>query len=285
MRLVFLALLVACVGGDPEPRGCELVCKVEADCSKACDPEEDGPDCSEQEKYDEAYAACRITCDAGLAERDATCAAAIDGYDACVDGPACGDGVGCEVEGSVYYERCVGQPGDLSCFSVCTGLEVGCLPYEDFGLRGGDDCQVQCASSAVDTTCMDVLFTFDSCLSDEGGAGYACSVDAACIDEAAAVEDTCDAFEEVPEDSAEHTFCAAVAPNQCACGLWTEPPAPGCEEQAENRCVFDLGWGAACRDAIEAFDGCLQGLDECTRDVMSAECITEWTAWNDACHT
>lgn len=281
---LFAASAAGCHTHAPAQPACDVICKVEADCSKVCDPVEDPPDCSEAEKYREAYDSCRAVCDGGLTDRGAPCDAAVDAYSACIDGPVCGDQSGCDIEGGVYHERCVGQPGDISCFSVCSGLEIGCVPYESLGVRGGDDCETVCAESAEDSVCMNSLFVFDECLDDHSGSGYSCTPEeSACDDEIADVEGTCDAFEEVTGTPADRAFCAPVADTQCACAFWSDPAEPTCEEQAENECVYELGWGLACRDAIEAFAACMESLDVCTRETVRELCIDEWLAWNDAC--
>jgi hypothetical protein len=282
MRLLLLSLLSACPS-PPPLAGCSLRCAVEAHCDKTCDPDEEDPTCTEAGQYQAAFAACHLRCEAGAASRGPDCVTAIDAFATCVNEPTCAAGEACPVEGSVYLERCVVQPGDLSCGSTCTGLEIGCLTYEDLGLRGGDDCPETCARAATDSACMEALFTLDACRAAAGGNGYACAIDPGCQPEQSAVVAACDAFAPKPAIAADRAFCAAIAPRQCACGLWLDDD-PACAAQAENRCVYALGWGEACRAATTAFDTCMAGLEDCDRDALREACATTWTAWTAACH-
>lgn len=179
MRLLLLSLLIACPS-PPPLAGCDLRCAVEAHCDKTCDPDEADPTCTEATQYQAAYAACHLRCEAGAARRGPDRVTAIDEFATCVNEPTCAAGAACLLEDSVYLERCVLHPGDLSCDSTCVGLETGCLRSEDLGLRGGDDCPQTCARAAAEPACMEALFTLDACRAAAGGNGYACTIDPTC---------------------------------------------------------------------------------------------------------
>lgn len=284
MRLLLL-LLLSCAsscGKEEEIPDCEWICVGDADCQRECDYEEE-PDCDPEQKYAEAYTLCMNQCSTGSSERGATCASTLDDYVGCVDAQTCEGHQSCDHEPDAWYEQCVGDPGDLSCFTVCAGLEVGCLPWETFGVR--DDCEATCGSAATELGCMDALFALDTCMSEHGGAGYACDpLDAACEGPASDVEQACEGLDAATPSAEEQAFCEGIAQSRCACEGWTfDDDAEVCLVREANRCGYELGRGETCREAMDTFRVCMDGVDACSRENLVATCGTEWDAWDGAC--
>lgn len=261
------------VGADP----CDRLCTYEATCFSPCDPDEE-PECDPEARYDQIYADCTAACGAGQEER-ADCAGAAQGYADCVHGRSCGaDELDeCAEDARRYDELCVSQPGAQVCPMFCTELAVGCTPYPTFGLRGAG-CEGQCKIAAAELDCLEALYGFDAC---SAGSGYACHpLPDDCDDEVAEVQELCEGMAGSSADPDELELCEAIATEQCRCGLWE---ASDCATLAGNRCLFELGYGASCKSAIEAFDACMQALPTCDRDALHDQCLPEWEAYDAAC--
>lgn len=288
MRLLVVVVLACGASScfrEEEIPACEWICVGDADCERECDYVEE-PDCDPQRKYDDAYALCIDQCSTGSSERGTACASTLDDYATCVDAQTCEGHQSCdEREGDRYYEQCVGEAGDLSCFTVCAGLEVGCFPWETFGIR--QDCESTCGSAASELSCMDALFALDTCMGGVAGAGYSCApLDASCEGPAMAVEEACDGFDTATPSSEEQAFCSGIAESRCACDGWTMDDDPvECLDREKNRCGYELGRGDGCGDAMDAFRVCMDGVDECSRENLVASCEPEWGAWDSACVT
>lgn len=279
LALLLLALLGFGCGDDSDgaPDPCDGLCGYEATCFSPCDPDE-GPDCDPEERYDRIFAECTSECQAGMRERP-ECPSAAEGYAGCTEGRACGaaDLDACAEDSRRYEELCVSRPGALVCPSFCAELEVGCTPYEYFGVRG-PGCTESCESATEDLECLEALYQFDFC---SPGTGYACEPLAGSCDEAVSLVQThCEGLQPVTPDPDEESFCADVAGEQCRCALWT---SPDCAVLASNRCQFNLGFGEDCRGATVAFDACMRALPECDRDALRDACLDEWTAYDAAC--
>lgn len=286
MRLLPILLLASCAsscGNKEEIPACEWICVGEADCARECDYDEE-PDCDPQQNYDDAYARCIDQCSAGAPERGATCAATLEEYATCVDAQTCEGHQSCDDrESDAYYEQCVAEPGDLSCFTVCAGLEVGCFPWETFGVH--QECEATCGSAASELACMDALFALDTCMGENGGAGYSCApLDGACEGRATAVEQACDGLDAAAPSSDEHAFCEGIAESRCACEGWAfDEDAEVCLAREKNRCGYELGRGDTCQEAMDAFRVCMDGVDECSRPNLLEACESAWEAWDLAC--
>jgi hypothetical protein len=276
--------LVACSGtSGPANEGsheasCDSICRFHAECEKMCFPDED-PECDEQENYDAIYGNCNPECLQSESLLDGACADAAVTLAGCFEGRSCEAGLGeaCRIEDMRYHELCLEQPGEYVCRNFCVELQMGCIPYELFGFRG-DGCEEACKASAADLACLEAHYAFDQCTP---GMMFACGAwTEDCATEAASAVDLCEGWQPVTPDPEELSFCGAVAPHQCDCGLWS---GEDCVPMATNRCMFLLGRGTACRDATEAFDACMTTIESCNRDKLRDECLPEWDAWTEAC--
>ncbi len=283
--LSMLVGLVACGGcssrktDDGHEASCESVCHFHAECEKTCFLDEE-PDCSEQENYDLIYSQCMAGCTHGATRLDGACTDAAGALAECLDGRSCADGLGdgCRIEEMRYRELCLDQPGQYVCRSFCVELQVGCLPYSLFGFRG-DGCEEACKTSAADLGCLEAHYALDQCTE---GMMYACGAwTGDCTTQAASMAELCDAWQPNSADPEEQSFCSAIAPHQCDCGLWS---GEDCLSTATYGCLFLLGHGSPCREAMQSFDSCMTSIDACDRDKLRDTCLPEWEAWEQSCY-
>lgn len=276
-----LAVLAAC---DPNDAPCVRLCADIARCEAVCDPE-GGPGCDTETKYREAKDRCLEECKLGAATRGETCVATHEAYAACVTRHGCVEQVtgACDDDWQRYFERCIGQPGDLSCFHFCAALDVGCLPYDEVGFRG-DGCARACLDAAAELSCADAHHAVQQCMARAGGLGFACQPFASsCTSELEQLRAVCPTWQQVDTDPEEVALCANAAARQCACGLWFEPDVATCNTLAHARCLYTLGLGDTCAASIGDFDTCLASLATCTRADAQRSCTDTWEAWVLAC--
>ncbi|MEZ4254981.1 MAG: hypothetical protein R3A78_04580 [Polyangiales bacterium] len=254
---------------------CDRLCAHNAECDNDCNFDED-PNCDEEELYDQLYQACDGDCREGLSLRPEPCVAATSDFAGCAVGDACGDV--CSHEERSYLEQCVFHPGFLVCENVCAELEIGCIPYETIGLRGAS-CKVNCEAPAQDIDCLNALYELDECSPD---LAYGCEpISDACLLKVANVVEKCDSLETATLDTDEVSACQSFATQQCACNFWFE--IDDCELRSERRCLFALGRGSVCADAIDAFQTCMESVETCSRETLRDECEAEWNAYSAAC--
>ncbi len=260
------------------PGVCKSLCAVEAECGKSCDYNEE-PGCDEQKNYDFIYADCLGKCIAGEPKVNGACPEAALQYALSQQGKSCEAvfGDACAYEQRRYNELCVTEPGDWVCFHFCSALEVGCLPYELVGFRGGD-CDKACMEQAKDLQCLEAHYQLDECM---GTHGYACGpFPATCTAQVQDLDQKCAGWAATTADAAERSACATYAPLQCQCGLFT---GDSCVELATERCLYQFGNGLACQQTTQAFYECMEGIQECNRDLLRETCLDDWDAYYEAC--
>ena len=262
----------------PHEEVCHALCTVDADCSKACDYNEE-PDCSEQTNFEMFYNQCMDSCEGGEANEHGACPDAARRYAECQGGKLCemSNGDQCQADRRRYTELCAQEPGWMVCTSFCAGLEMGCLPYERVGFRG-KGCREACMAAAADLECLDAHYRLDVCM---GTKVYACGpVGDTCEQELELLYSKCDEWESEEGVAGERKTCAEYAALGCGCDLYT---GLNCLELSTERCLYQLGLGTECAGAGEAFYDCMSEIDDCSRDLLRDTCLPVWEVWEDAC--
>jgi hypothetical protein len=261
---------------------CEFLCEDLANCASDCDPEE-SPDCSREENIRREREACLRFCDAGSVEYGDACQDAVEQYGRCVDGTSCNrqENVECEVEQRRFLEICNGARGGSVCGEFCTELEIGCIPYTDVGFRG-NGCDDECFANAANLDCLEAHYAVSECIADAGGRRYSCDpYGDLCIDEFDDLRLFCESWEIVTPDPDEIALCEEAAALECECDYTLREV--NCEIAARERCLYALGLGSVCENAIIDFNACMASIDECNRDILRDTCLPEWQARTGLC--